>query len=73
MTSATPHPTAGRCKRCGEPLPRLWIDWNGRQVAERWCSDHCYGVELQEQTARMIRAQRIGNAAPRQHEEHLAA
>lgn len=41
----------------------------GAEITERWCSDHCYGVELQEQTASMVRAQRIGRAAQQTSEE----
>jgi hypothetical protein len=62
----TAHPTNSRCKRCGEPLPRMWLEsaiTPGEVVADRWCSDHCYAVELKEQSVRLVRAQRMGREA----------
>lgn len=75
MTSQHQHPTAGRCKRCGAELPRLWMPHPfvpGEMIADRWCSDHCYGVELLEQSQRACRASRIQGAA-RPSEEREAA
>ena len=42
----------------------------GENIADRWCSSHCYGVELQEQTMQHVRRQRIGRATS---EERVAA
>lgn len=56
------HPSDGRCKRCGSELPRLWMPHPfapGEMIADRWCSDHCYGVELPEQSQRACRASRM--------------
>ena len=66
------HPTAGRCKRCGAQLPRLWIPHPaapGELVADRWCSDHCYGVELLEQSQRACRASRMRAGGQREERE----
>lgn len=67
---SNPHPTAGRCKRCGEPLPRLWMPHpfaTGENIADRWCSSHCYGVELREQSVKHCRSSRIALGIPQAH------
>jgi hypothetical protein len=46
---------------------------HGEMIADRWCSDHCYGVELLEQSQRACRASRMRNAAGRTEEREAAA
>ena len=42
----------------------------GEMIADRWCSDHCYGVELLEKSQQACRAHRMhGAARPRKERE----
>ena len=66
MTTNQTHPTAARCKRCGAEITTPWIPHPfvaGELIADLWCSDHCYNVELREQSMRLVRAQRMQQAA----------
>ena len=68
------HPTDGLCKRCGQPLLRLWMPdpfREGEQIAERWCSDECYAIELLEKSQQACRAYRLrtGGGQSREKEE----